>query len=535
MRCYYNVSIFFFPTGLPEWIYLCGAMQQKVRVRFAPSPTGGLHLGGVRTVLYNYLFAKQQGGTFILRIEDTDQSRYVAGAEEYIYQTLEWCGLQPDESPKQGGAFGPYRQSERKASYRKYAEELVQKGVAYYAFDTAEELDAMRTRLRTAENPTPQYDHTVRDGMRNSLTLPPSEVETLLSNNTPHVVRIKMPVGETVSFTDIIRGEVSFDTSLVDDKVLLKADGMPTYHLAVVVDDYLMQITHAFRGEEWLPSAPVHVLLWQHLFGLQAMPQWAHLPLILGPSGKLSKRDGAKYGFPVFAMNWTDPKNGELTEGFKERGFLAPAFVNLLAMLGWNDGTEQEIFSLDELVQKFSIERVHKGGAKFDFEKAKWFNHEWIKKLDAATLLPHVKSYFAQKGLETSDNTYLLQIITLVKDRCTLMSDFWEQSFFFFKTPTEWDTVAIKAKWSDEKKGFFKTFTKALVSLSDWSPTSMEALFKQLAAAEGIKPGELQLPLRIMLVGGKFGPPVFDIATVLGKEQTVTRITTALENFGDLR
>lgn len=282
--------------GLREWIYLCPAMQQKVRVRFAPSPTGGLHLGGVRTVLYNYLFAKQQGGTFILRIEDTDQSRYVPGAEEYIYQTLEWCGLQPDESPKHGGEFGPYRQSERKEMYRKYAEELVQKGVAYYAFDTAEELDAMRANLRTAENPTPQYDHTVRDNMRNSLTLPPSEVQALLNGNTPHVVRIKMGSGQTISFTDCIRGEVTFDTAVVDDKVLLKADGMPTYHLAVVVDDYLMQITHAFRGEEWLPSAPVHVLVWQHLFGLEKMPQWAHLPLILGPSGKLSKRDGAKYG-----------------------------------------------------------------------------------------------------------------------------------------------------------------------------------------------------------------------------------------------
>jgi len=510
-------------------------MQQKVRVRFAPSPTGGLHLGGVRTVLYNYLFAKQQGGDFILRIEDTDQSRYVPGAEDYIYQTLEWCGLHPDESPRHGGNFGPYRQSERKESYRQYAERLVQQGHAYYAFDTAEELDAMRTRLRTPENPTPQYDHTVRSQMRNSLTLPANEVQTLLSNGTPHVIRIKMPQGETVTFNDMIRGEVTFETALVDDKVLLKADGMPTYHLAVVVDDHLMQITHAFRGEEWLPSAPVHILLWRYLFGIEAMPQWAHLPLILGPSGKLSKRDGAKYGFPVFAMNWTDPKSAELTEGFRERGFLPQAFVNLLAMLGWNDGTEQEIFTLEELVQKFNIQKVHKGGAKFDFEKAKWFNHEWIKRLEATELLPSVKAYFAQKGFEPTDEAYLLKVIALVKDRCTLMGDFWEQSYFFFKTPTEWDTIAIKAKWSEQKINFFKTFSKALLSISDWSPTSLETLFKQLAETEGIKPGELQLPLRIMLVGGKFGPPVFDIATVLGKEETVFRITTALENFGDLR
>ena len=376
-------------------------------------------------MLYNYLFARQHGGDFVLRIEDTDQSRYVPGAEEYIYQTLEWCGLQPDESPKHGGPYGPYRQSERKEQYRKYAEELVHKGFAYYAFDTAEELDAMRARLRTAENPTPQYDHTVRAEMRNSLMLPPDEVQNLLQNGTPHVIRIKMPVGETVSFTDLIRGEVSFDTSVVDDKVLLKADGMPTYHLAVVVDDHLMKITHAFRGEEWLPSAPVHVLLWQYLFGLEAMPQWAHLPLILGPSGKLSKRDGAKYGFPVFAMNWTDPKNAERIEGFKERGFLPQAFVNLLAMLGWNDGTDQELFTKDELVQKFSIEKVHKGGAKFDFEKAKWFNHEWIKRMETADLLPFVKSYFAQKGFEPADEAYLQQVIGLVKDRCNLAGDFW--------------------------------------------------------------------------------------------------------------
>jgi glutamyl-tRNA synthetase len=314
--------------------YLCSAMDRKIRVRFAPSPTGGLHLGGVRTVLYNYLFARQHGGDFILRIEDTDQSRYVPGAEDYIYKTLEWCGLQPDESPEGGGAFGPYRQSERKARYKHYAERLVQKGLAYYAFDTPEELDAMRARAE--EKGTPQYDHTVRLQMRNSLTLPQQETEALLAGGTPHVVRIKMPEGQTVSFTDMNRGEVRFDTSLIDDKVLLKADGMPTYHLAVVVDDYEMQITHAFRGEEWLPSAPVHVLLWQHLFGLEHMPQWAHLPLILGPNGKLSKRDGAKYGFPVFAMRWTDPKTGEVIEGFKERGFLPQAFVNMLALLGWN-------------------------------------------------------------------------------------------------------------------------------------------------------------------------------------------------------
>ncbi|HVZ25057.1 MAG TPA: glutamate--tRNA ligase, partial [Sediminibacterium sp.] len=291
-------------------------MEKKVRVRFAPSPTGGLHLGGVRTVLYNYLFAKQQQGDFILRIEDTDQTRYVPGAEDYIFNCLQWAGLEPDESPRHGGPCGPYRQSERKEIYRQYAEQLVKDGHAYYAFDTPEELEQMRHDFKTEQSPSPQYDHTIRMKMRNSLTLSEQEVNALLSQNTRHVIRIKMPVGETVSFTDMIRGEVSFDTSVVDDKVLLKADGMPTYHLAVVVDDYLMKISHAFRGEEWLPSAPVHILLWHYLFGLENMPQWAHLPLILGPNGKLSKRDGAKYGFPVFAMNWTDPRTGERTEGF---------------------------------------------------------------------------------------------------------------------------------------------------------------------------------------------------------------------------
>jgi glutamyl-tRNA synthetase len=509
-------------------------MDRRVRVRFAPSPTGGLHLGGLRTVLYNYLFAKQQGGDFILRIEDTDQTRYVPGAEEYIYETLAWCGLQPDESPKSGGPFAPYRQSERKTSYRKYAEQLVEKGHAYYAFDTPEELDAMRTQLRTTENTNPQYDRTIRMQMRNSLVLPKEEVGKLLQSD-PYVIRIKMPEAETVSFNDMIRGEVSFDTGIVDDKVLLKADEMPTYHLAVVVDDYLMEITHSFRGEEWLPSSPVHVLLWRYLFGAENMPQWAHFPLILGPNGKLSKRDGAKYGFPVFAANWTDPKTGELTEGFKEKGFLPQAFINMLAMLGWNDGTEQEIISLDELIQKFSIDRIHKAGAKFDFEKAKWYNHEWIKKLDATVYKNEVRKIFFDKGLKIADDSYLEKVLNLVKDRCTLLTDFWEHSYFFFKAPIEYDTVAIVAKWNAQKLDFFKTLNKSFHSVSDWSAGTLESLFKQLAETAGIKPGELQLPLRIILVGGKFGPPVFNIAEVLGKKETMNRIEQALIQFANLR
>ncbi|HYE56375.1 MAG TPA: glutamate--tRNA ligase family protein, partial [Chitinophagaceae bacterium] len=328
-----------------------------------------------------------------------------------------------------------------------------------------------------------------------------------------------------------IRGEIEFETKLVDDKVLLKADGMPTYHLAVVVDDHLMEITHAFRGEEWLPSAPVHILLWKYLGWEDRMPQWAHLPLIMGPNGKLSKRDGSKYGFPVFAMNWTDPRTNEFTEGFRERGFLPQAFVNMLAMLGWNDGTEQELFSLDELVQKFSIDRVHKGGAKFDFEKAKWFNHEWIKRFEVSGLVLRVKALYKEKGLQVEDDVKLERIISLIKDRCTLLPDFWQQGSFFFVAPAEYDTAAVKPKWNEAKKQFFFAYIDELQATPDWQSAFIEAGFKQIAATQNIKPGDLQLPLRIMLVGGKFGPPVFDIAEVLGKQETIARIRKALPLF----
>jgi glutamyl-tRNA synthetase len=508
-------------------------MSKKIRVRFAPSPTGGLHLGGVRTVLYNYLFAKQQGGDFILRIEDTDQSRYVAGAEEYIYNCLKWAGLEPDESPEKPGAYGPYRQSERKALgiYQQHANQLLKEGHAYYAFDTKEDLEKMRNDFKTASNPSPQYDHSIRLKMRNSLSLSADEVEKLLQEGVKHVIRIKMPLNETISFTDMIRGEVSFETSVVDDKVLLKADGMPTYHLAVVVDDYLMKVTHAFRGEEWLPSSPVHVLLWKHLFGTENMPQWAHLPLILGPNGKLSKRDGAKYGFPVFAMNWTDPKTNELVEGFKEKGFLPEAFINLLALIGWNDGSKQEIFTKDELVQKFSMERVHSGGAKFDYEKAKWFNHEWMKQLGVGSLKAGVKQQLAEKGITVTDDSFLEKIIELVKDRCSLLPDFVQQSSFFFAAPNTWDLDAVKPKWNEDKKNFFVAYANKLNSIPEWLSASLENCFKELATEKNIKPGELQLPLRIMLVGGKFGPPVFDIAAVIGKEDTIERIKKFLDNI----
>ncbi len=505
-------------------------MNKRVRVRFAPSPTGGLHLGGVRTVLFNYLFAKKHGGDFILRIEDTDQSRFVPGAEDYIVQTLNWCGMIPDESPVVGGPFAPYRQSERKESYKQYATTLINAGHAYYAFDTPTELEEMRNHFKTSENPSPQYNHAIRAKMRNSLSLDAAEVAALLSANTPYVVRIKMPDHEEVTFTDMIRGEVSFNTSQVDDKVLLKADGMPTYHLAVVVDDYLMKISHAFRGEEWLPSAPVHVLLWKYLGWQNEMPEWAHLPLILKPDGhgKLSKRDGDRLGFPVFAMDWTDPKTNEKAIGFKERGFLPEAFVNLLVVLGWNDGTDQEIFSMAELIEKFSINRVHKGGAKFDYEKAKWFNAEWIKNADNAYLAGLVQPYFDAAGIVVNDPAYLQKIIGITKERCILLPDFITQAGFYFSAPTQIDTASIAPKWDENKKNFFEALCMAFENSNSNDPLELENIFKALTATHGLKAGELMLPMRIMLVGGKFGPGVFEIAATIGISDTVARIKHAL-------
>lgn len=506
--------------------------QKKVRVRFAPSPTGGLHLGGVRTVLFNYLFARHHGGEFVLRIEDTDQTRYVPGAEEYIMECLHWCGLEADESPAKGGPYGPYRQSERKGLYRQYAEQLVAAGHAYYAFDTPEELEAMREVEKARGNHSPQYNHSVRQTMRNSLVMDAAEVKALLEKGTPHVIRIKMPENEELRFTDMIRGEVSFQTATVDDKVLLKADGMPTYHLAVVVDDYLMKITHAFRGEEWLPSAPVHILLWKYLGWETDMPQWAHLPLILKPdgNGKLSKRDGDRLGFPVYAMNWTDPKTNELTRGFREIGFLPEAFVNMLAMLGWNDGTGQEIFSIEELIARFSIERVHKGGAKFDYDKAKWFNHQYIVKTDNALLADLFKPVLLEKGV-TAEPGYVALVAGLVKERCHFINEIWDHGFFFFIRPEKYDVDAVKPKWSVEKQAFFEEWATVLAGLEDFSFAPLEESFKQLAASRNIKPGELQLPFRIMLCGGKFGPPVFVIAETLGKAETIERIKLGLAAF----
>ncbi|MGN6295885.1 MAG: glutamate--tRNA ligase [Ginsengibacter sp.] len=506
--------------------------MSKIRVRFAPSPTGGLHLGGVRTALYNYLFAKQHDGDFILRVEDTDQTRYVEGAEQYIIDCLKWCNILPNEGPHHPGEYGPYRQSERKNIYKEYADQLVKAGHAYYAFDTPEEIEKLREKLKAQGKFNVQYDYQNRLNMRNSLVLPEEETESLLKINFPHVVRIKMPRNEYVHFKDMIRGDIEMPTDGVDDKVLLKADGMPTYHLAVVVDDYLMKITHAFRGEEWLPSAPVHVLLWKYFGWEKDMPQYAHLPLILKPdgNGKLSKRDGERLGFPVFAMEWNDPKNG-VVKGFKELGFMHEAFINMLALLGWNDGSEQEIFSLEEMVEKFSMDRVHEHGAKFDFEKAKWFNHEWIKKSGVDRLKEDVKKIFEQHGIQISDEKKFEKIIELIKDRCTLLTDFVEQGSFFFIAPKEIDTASILQKWNENKNQFFVELIRSLSLLQSWEPGELEHTFKELAAAAKLKPGELMGAFRLMLVGGKFGPGVFEISSVLGQQETINRITHALSSL----
>jgi len=503
--------------------------MSKVRVRFAPSPTGGLHLGGIRTALYNYLFAKKHHGDFIIRVEDTDQARYVEGAEQYIIDCLAWCQILPDEGPHKGGDYGPYRQSERKELYRKYADQLVKDGHAYYAFDTPEEIESMRERLKGEGKDNLQYGYQVRLNMKNSLSLAPEETEALLKINFPHVIRLKIQPDEVVRFNDMIRGDVEMSSNGVDDKVLLKADGMPTYHLAVVIDDYLMKISHAFRGEEWLPSAPVHVLLWKYFGWEKHMPQWAHFPLILKPdgNGKLSKRDGERLGFPVFAMEWNDPNKGVI-KGFKELGFLPEAFLNMLAMLGWNDGTEQEIFSLDEMVDKFSIDRVHSHGAKFDFEKAKWYNHEWIKRSDIERLKPDVKKIFEEKGIVIREENKFKKIIELIKERCTLLTDFWQQGSFFYKAPLQIDTASILPKWNDNKNQFFVELIRTYSFLNSWEAIELEHTFKEIVSASRLKPGELMFAFRIMLVGGKFGPGVFDIASLTGKEETIKRIEHAL-------
>jgi glutamyl-tRNA synthetase len=491
----------------------------SVRVRFAPSPTGPLHLGGVRTALYNYLFAKKHGGDFILRIEDTDQNRFVPGAEQYIMDALAWCGMTLNEGINEGGNYGPYRQSDRKHLYRQFADTLLESGNAYIAFDTAEELEAQRNI-----HPNFSYNAAVRMQLNNSLSLSQEEVKKRLEENQPYVVRIKVPEEEEIRIHDIIRGAVFFQSAQIDDKVIFKSDGMPTYHLANIVDDHLMKITHVIRGEEWLPSTPIHVLLYRFLGWESTMPQFAHLPLILKPdgNGKLAKRDGDRLGFPVFPLNWTNPETGEESKGFKERGFLPDAFVNMLAFLGWNPGTEQEIFTELELIDAFSIEHIGKSGAKFDFEKAKWFNAEYIKKLTdeelAALLNVTVDAKFGKQ-----EDSYLLKAVGLVKERLVFLNDIEQFSYLFQATEKYAETSLSKI---NNIKDVFNVdaFETHLLQYTDVNSSELETYLKEFAVSNNIKAGDLMKFLRVSLVGELSGPAIPDLILLLGNSASIKRI-----------
>jgi glutamyl-tRNA synthetase len=506
-------------------------MVRKVRSRFAPSPTGPLHIGGVRTALYAYLFAKQKGGDFILRIEDTDQNRFVPGAEQYIIDTLKWCGITIDEGPDVGGPFAPYRQSERKAIYRQFAEQLVESGHAYYAFDTAEELIEQRQKAE-ADKQTFKYSFEVRHLLNNSVALTKEALEQKLNSGEEYVIRLKVPMNEDVRFQDAIRGWVSFNNNELDDKVLLKGDGMPTYHLANVVDDHLMEITHVIRGEEWLPSTPTHVLLYRFLGWEATMPEFAHLPLILKPEGKgkLSKRDGDRLGFPVFPLDWTDPETQEHSSGFKERGFFADAFVNMLAFLGWNPGTEQEIFSMEELISAFSIERIGKAGAKFDFEKAKWFNEQYLKAQSNDKLAIAVQPLLDAKGIEKSER-YLNLFVSLFKERATFVQDFITLGYYLFETPKSYNEKVIQKKWNSRIKAVFQQILADFKTLNQFDATEIEKVLKSNMEANQLGFGDIFQPFRIMLSGETSGPSIFELTELMGKEMVIQRMESAFVLF----
>jgi glutamyl-tRNA synthetase len=498
-------------------------MSKPVRVRFAPSPTGPLHIGGVRTALFNYLFAKKHGGTFYLRIEDTDQNRYVPGAEEYIVEALNWCGIPFDEGVGKNEKFGPYRQSERKEIYVQYAQQLISNGWAYYAFDTAEALDELR-KTDEAAGKTFIYNHANRGTLDNSLNISAEEADKRIADGEEYVIRFKTPVDETLHLHDIIRGDIKFETNLLDDKVLFKSDGMPTYHLANIVDDHLMETSHVIRGEEWLPSMPLHELLYR-AFGWEA-PLFAHLPLILKPvgNGKLSKRDGDKLGFPVFPLQWTNP-DGTVSSGYREKGYLPEAVVNFLALLGWNPGTDQELFTLEELVALFDLERVHKAGAKFDPEKNKWFNHQYFGRQDNASLAKELSHTLVAKGINWNIED-VTQVVGLVKERATFVSELWDLSDYFFVAPTEYDEKALK-NWKPETNNILKELAVVLENTLDFSPANTETVIKAWIEEKGIGMGKVMQPLRISLVGSLKGPHLFDIMTLIGKEETISRINKA--------
>ena len=505
-------------------------MTDNVRVRFAPSPTGPLHMGGVRTALFNYLFAKKHNGTFVLRIEDTDQTRYVANAEQYIIDSLEWCNIPFDEGPGKNEKFGPYRQSERKELYQQYAKTLIDTGWAYYAFDTAEELDAHR-KDHEAKKKTFIYNWHNREKLQNSLALSADEVAAKIANGDKYVVRFKMPQDETLILEDEIRGTIKIDTNTLDDKVLFKSDGMPTYHLANIVDDHLMEISHVIRGEEWLPSLALHVMLYKAL-GWSA-PRFAHLPLILKPvgKGKLSKRDGDKLGFPVFPLEYTNEISGDVSRGYKEDGYFADAFVNMLAFLGWNPGTEQEIFSLEALTQAFSLERVSKAGAKFSPEKTQWFNQQYLQQKPVDELANLFQEILLVKNIE-KDMAYVEKVVTLVKERATFVADFWGLSKFFFENPTAYDAKAAKKQWKDTTGALMSELVAVLNGIEEFTSENTEKLVKEWITSKEVGFGKVMQPLRLSLVGALQGPHLFDIIEMLGKETTIARINNAIEHLG---
>ena len=504
----------------------------QVRVRFAPSPTGPLHIGGVRTALYNYLFAKKNKGKIILRIEDTDQSRFVKGAEDYIIESLNWCGINFDESIVDGGDFGPYRQSDRKNLYFQYAQRLVDQGHAYYAFDSSEELSQMRDRMKKAGVPSPQYNAITRGSMKNALSLSEDDVKAKLKNGEKYVIRIKMPRNEEVKIHDLIRGWVVVNTNNMDDKVIYKSDGMPTYHLANVVDDYLMKISHVIRGEEWLPSAPLHVLLYRYLGWEDVMPQFAHLPLILKPdgNGKLSKRDGDRLGFPVFPTQWMNPETKEISSGYRESGYISEAFINMLSFLGWNPGTTQEIFSMEGLIEAFSLERVGKAGAKFDFDKTRWFNQQYLRAKTKEDLAQDLQIILKENGVEASDD-FVATVCEQLKERSTFTKDMWEEGKYYFESPTSYDEKTIRKKWKEDTPKYISELKDRLSELSDFSSESIEIEFKKYMEENELGMGMLLPAFRVSLTGLGMGPSLFDIASLLGKKETIQRMETALEKI----
>lgn len=500
--------------------------ERKVRVRFAPSPTGALHIGGVRTALYNYLFARQHGGDFVFRIEDTDSNRFVPGAEEYIIESFRWLGIKFDEGVSFGGEHGPYRQSERRAIYRKYVDQLLDAGKAYIAFDTPEELEAKRQEIKNF-----QYDAHTRMMMRNSLTLPAEEVERLIADGNQYVVRFKIEPGEDVHVNDMIRGDVVIKSDILDDKVLYKsADELPTYHLANIVDDHLMEISHVIRGEEWLPSAPLHVLLYRAFGWEDTMPRFAHLPLLLKPDGKgkLSKRDGDRLGFPVFPLEWHDPKTGEVSNGFREQGYFPEAVINFLALLGWNPGTEQEMFTLDELVEQFDITKCSKAGARFDYQKGIWFNHEYILRKSNEEISKLFAPIVAGNGIDESMER-ITKVVSMMKDRVSFVKELWPLCSFFFIPPTEYDEKTVRKRWKENSAQVMGELAEVLEGIDDFSLENQEHIVMAWVESKGYKLGDVMNAFRLALVGEGKGPGMFDISAFLGKEETLRRLRRAIE------